>query len=157
MIVGSSCLSQINTNIGNRMYYIIMRNMPKGLTNGKSIVKCVELAPSQEVLNSYKNNKMSFYEFKTCYIDEILEDDHKCYIIRNILSETCKRGVIPIFTCCESDRNVCHRHILTDIIIPMIMYSYDLTIYEYKKDKEILMKHRRANGWNINTGKNRRN
>lgn len=112
----TSYISNIKNIPDNFRKIIIMRYVPKSLKDPKYDLEWMpSLAPSEILLNNYKNNKISFTEFKDRFIEELmfrkdLQDDLKSIV------EDLQNGNDVCLICCEKDYLDCHRTIVKNHI-----------------------------------------
>ena len=72
------------------------------------------LAPSLELLNDYKENRISWCQYEERYREEMLNSDEAIEEMKQIFKLSCIKDVYLI--CYEKPPKNCHRHILIDLI-----------------------------------------
>lgn len=101
-------------------YFANLRNVPSSIEpiaislfvpnfyNGK---RAIDLAPSKEILNSYKAGEINESEYKKMYLD-LLES--RIVSIEDWLSYFEQHSVVLV--CYEGKDKFCHRHILGELL-----------------------------------------
>ena len=71
-----------------------------------------DLAPSQELLNSWKIKQLDEKQFKYQYLRELLGKDRQ--LVRGELRQLDKQAGNVVLCCYEKKGDFCHRHILAE-------------------------------------------
>jgi uncharacterized protein YeaO (DUF488 family) len=97
--------------------YLIVRIPPKHFNffQNPDIKHMPQLSPSQNLLYSYKNKKISFDQFKEKFAHEIENRQDMKQAIEELVRDL-NRGEDICLICYEEDSNECHRKIIADFI-----------------------------------------
>ena len=92
---------------------LVTRYWPRGIKKEKIDIWKNEVAPSIELLKSWKSNEVTEAEYATTYIKEMENEESKGVI--RWLAEKAKTESITLI-CFEKEGVFCHRHILKSLI-----------------------------------------
>lgn len=86
----------------------ISRYVPKGYDG----IRYEKLAPTEEILNKYKNNEITEEEYTELYKNQVLSklDPSDVYLDLMYIADS----INIVLLCYESPKQFCHRHILAE-------------------------------------------
>ena len=98
--------------------FLVTRYWPRGISKEKLNLSgwIRELAPSKELLQDWKNNNITWQEYKLRYFKE-MENEQQCMQILADLAASCTITLL----CFEKEGNPhCHRHLLKNLLKNLI-------------------------------------
>jgi uncharacterized protein YeaO (DUF488 family) len=116
MILTKSVYDPEGPNDGVRL--LIMRRHPRGVKKSKYTHWIKDLAPSDQLLDRYRNGEITFEQFTKEFIEELATNFEVDDIIKELrrLYATSKRRNATLL-CVEKEGENCHRHIVKEIVL----------------------------------------
>jgi uncharacterized protein YeaO (DUF488 family) len=107
---------------------LVPRFRGRGLPAWRYDVWMPNLGPSERLLGSFQNRRLSWARFSRQYLRELFLDgpiDRHSRIIKNhgqkftlrLLKQLAGRGPVTLMCHCAEDQLQCHRHVLQELII----------------------------------------
>lgn len=95
---------------------LVTRYWPRGVKKEESDVWIRELGPEPELITAWKENEVTWEEFRVSYLEEYMsEDKRKAFNeLRKIIKDSDGNNITLLCTCKTED--VCHRKILKEIL-----------------------------------------
>ena len=111
-ILYTSYFSKIKNGIGDKIS--IARFNPKWLNENELFAWCSSLAPSKELLNAYKYNRLTWEEYTKRYLKEIEESEKAQMDFSSICVHLINGKDITLY-CYEKPSDNCHRFLLAEL------------------------------------------
>ncbi|MGI0047030.1 MAG: DUF488 domain-containing protein [Nitrosotalea sp.] len=112
MISTKSIYQPKEQNDGIRI--LITRFYPRGVKKDHFDVWIRELAPSPELLQSYKQGQRNWDEFKMSFLSELRDNIDSLEVIHALNQQNVVKNITLL--CYERDGTPCHRHMVKNII-----------------------------------------
>ena len=112
MIKTGSIYGPKNSNDGHRI--LITRYYPRGVKKTHFTRWMRELAPSKELLRSYKDDKISWEQFKDIFSNQMNSSPESIKTIDSLATLAVKENITLL--CYERDSNPCHRYLVQDMV-----------------------------------------
>lgn len=93
---------------------LITRFYPRGIRKGHFDQWMRELAPTKELVQSYKHGKITQAQFTTRFLKQMSTDETSKQTIQTLAKLAKKTNVTLL--CYEPDGEFCHRHLLENMI-----------------------------------------
>lgn len=111
MLLTKSLYKNLDKNDGMRI--LVTRYYPRGVKRENFNEWIRELAPSKELLLSFKNGKIDEEEYEKIFRKE-MKNEKSQNILYDIAAKSTKQNITLL--CYEPEDMFCHRHILADMI-----------------------------------------
>lgn len=98
---------------GDGMRVLATNYWPRGISRARAGIYKRLLAPSRELLRSFKEGEIEWDAFERAYLEEMRGDQQREEI--RALSEEAREGTVTVMCVCE-DESHCHRRLLRQLI-----------------------------------------
>ncbi|TMI12390.1 DUF488 family protein [Candidatus Bathyarchaeota archaeon] len=106
---------------------LITRFYPRGVERTRFDEWAISLAPSQELLFSYRNGNKNWSSFKRSFLIELRDNVESIEAI-HVLNEVSRKQNVTLL-CYEQSGVACHRHIVRDVVeSPELIDPQDLRL-----------------------------
>ncbi len=98
---------------GDGLRVLTTNYWPRGISRERAGTYVRALAPSRDLLRSYKDGVIEWPEFEVAYLDEMTKERPKDEITR--LASLAATDTVTVMCACEDEAH-CHRRLLRDLI-----------------------------------------